>query len=266
MMAKVRWKSKPDNCTGLEKTTDARVDEAKQPHFVLLKGFSPILASSFLVLVFAVAVGIVVSIGLPAVDMATATSRFDDALITVKLIDNAIREVVFEGAGAKRLVKFASPGDFEAIPQEDSVQFKMQGPAVLEYLSRRITGNIVQIAGSDVSCSDAGNLTIENSYLRVDLKNVAPATPAASINTNDTILAIKEKSGGTTVAFVNSTVVIDGNPATASGTGYSEILKKGRDLPSCTAHVFVNSTADYDIYYTLYAGADFLVMDVRNVR
>ena len=139
----------------------------------------------------------------------------------------------------------------------------MQGPPVIEYLSRKVAGNIVQIAGSDVSCSDAANLTLENSFLRVDLKNVAQAAPAASINTNDTMLAVKEKSGGTTVAFVNSTIVIDGDPATSSGTGYSEILKKGRDLPSCTAHVFVNSTVNYDIYYTLYAGADFLVMDVR---
>lgn len=232
----------------------------------MLLGLNPVFSAVFLVLVFVIAVGVVLNVGLPAVDMATATAKFNDALNTIKLVDNAIREVALEGAGAKRLIKFPSPGEFEVIPQEDAIQFKMQGPQLIEYLSRKIVGNVVQIAGSDVSCSDSGNLTLENSFLKIDLKRIAEATPHSAISTNETILAIKEKAFNTIVTPVNSSIVIDGDSSTSSGTGFSELLRKGRDLPSCTAHVFVNSTVDYDISYTLYAGADFIVVDVRNVR
>ncbi len=231
-----------------------------------LVGQNPLLSSVFLFLIFVIAVGIVLNVGLPAVDKATDTAKFSDVLNTMKLIDNAIREVVMEGTGAKRLVKFPSPGEFEVIPQEDAIQFKMQGLQIIEYLSRKITGNIVQIAGSDVSCTDSANLTLENSFLRVDFRKVPETTPHSAINTNDTILAIKEKSSGTIATFANSSIVIDGDATTINGTGYSEILRKGKDMAACTAHVFVNSTADYDVYYTLYAGADFIVADVRNPR
>jgi hypothetical protein len=60
--------------------------------------------------------------------------------------------------------------------------------------------------------------------------------------------------------------VIDDNLLTTSGNGYSEISSSGQALPSCQVHFFMNSTVDYDIYYKLYAGADFFVVEVRNIR
>jgi len=231
-----------------------------------LSGQNPVFSAVFLVLVFVIGAGIVLTVGLPSIDQATSVSKFNDAMSMVKILDNAIREVVSEGPGTKRLVKFFSPGEFEVVPQEESIQFKMQGPEIIEHLSRKVIGNIVQIGGSDVTCSDTVNLTMENSFVRVEIRNVAETTPNSAINTNETLMAIKEKLSGTTITLVNSSVVIDGDTTTTNGTGFSRLLRKGNGLPSCTAHVFVNSTADYDVYYTLYAGADFLVVDVRHVR
>jgi hypothetical protein len=173
---------------------------------------------------------------------------------------------VREGPGAKSVVKITSPGEFEVVPAEDSVQFKMNNLNLVEYLSRKFAGNLVQIGGSDVSCSDAGNLTLENSYLKVDLQKVPKTTPLSVLSTNTSILAIKEKNFNNIVTIVNSSIVINGNTSTSNGTGYSEILRKGRDLPVCAVHFFVNSTVTYDVYYSIYAGADFIVMDIRNVK
>lgn len=234
--------------------------------FLLSKGLSPVFSAVFLVLIFVIAASVVINIGMPAIDEALKAARFNDAFNTMKFIDNAIREVAMEGKGAKRLIKFPSPGDFEIIRNEDAVQFEMQGPHIIEYLSRRFIGNIAQIAGNDVRCSDAANLTMENSFLRADFKKVPETTPLSAIYTNETILAIREKASGTTVTAANSSIVINGDASTSSGTGFSEILRAGSDLPLCTVHVFVNSTVDYDIYYILFAGADFIVTDIRNVH
>jgi len=230
------------------------------------KGLNPLFSSVFLILVFVIGTVIVVNVGLPAINKATATAKFVDALNTMKLIDNAIREVIMEGTGAKRLVKFSSPGEFEIIPPENAIQFKLQGPQIVDYLSRTLSGNVFQIGGSDVSCSDSGNLTMENSFLKADFKKVPETSPLAAINTNETVLSVKEKSYGTVVTAGNSSIVINGDPSTASGTGFSEILRQGRDLPLCVVHFSVDSTLDYDIYYILFAGADFIVADIRNVR
>lgn len=230
------------------------------------KGMNPLFAVAFMVLIFVIAAGVVLNVGFPAVDQAAGVSKFDSAIGTMKLLDNAIREVAMEGKGAKRLIKFSSPGEFEVIPQEDAVQFKMRGPQIIEYLSRKLAGTIAQIGGSDVSCSDSGNLTLENTFLRFDIRRVPQVAPNSAIWTNESIMFIREKGSNTAVTPVNSSIIIDGDSTTLNGTGYSEILRKGNDLPSCTAHVFVNSTVLYDVYYTLYAGADFIVMDVRNVR
>ncbi len=229
-------------------------------------GQNPLFSAVFLVLVFVIGVAVVLNIGLPAVDHALGSSKFGDAFNVMKLIDNSIREVVMEGRGAKRLLRFTSPGEFEVIPQEDALQFRMQGPQIVEYLSRKFFGDVAHIGGGDVNCSDSGNISMENSYVRIDMKKVPEASPHSPINTNETILAIKQKSTETTVGISNSSIIIDNDPATSAGTGFSELLKKGRDLPSCTAHVFVNSTVIYDVYYTLYSGADFVVADVRHLR
>ncbi len=230
------------------------------------KGMSPLLEAVFIILVFVIGVSIVINVGMPSVDFAKASNTFSESQSVLKLIDNRVQEVVREGTGAKRLVQLTSPGEFEVIPAEDSVQFKMNSLNMVEYLSRKFAGNLVQIGGSDVSCSDAGNLTLENSYLKVDLQKVPKTAPLSVLSTNTSIMAIKEKNFNNVVTIVNSSIVINGNTSTSNGTGYSEILRKGKDLPYCGVHFFVNSTVTYDVYYYLYAGADFMVMDVRNVK
>jgi len=65
---------------------------------------------------------------------------------------------------------------------------------------------------------------------------------------------------------MDSSIVVDGDPATSSGNGVSYLERIGQDMPKCRAHFSMNSTVSYDIYYTLYSGADFLSVDVRNVR
>ena len=83
------------------------------------RGMSPIFEAVFIILIFVIAAGIVLNVGLPSVDFAKASTTFNEAENLMKLIDNNIREVVREGPGAKSLVKITSPGEFEVVPAED---------------------------------------------------------------------------------------------------------------------------------------------------
>lgn len=225
---------------------------------------NPLLSSTILVLIFVTALVIVLNAGLPAVDTAKATAGLRDAERTMKFIDNAVAEVSEEGYGSRRIISNSS-AEFLTIPEEDAVQYETVSPAELfEYFSRKVIGNIVRISGNDVRCDDSANLTLENSFMRIEFQKVARVSPLAAIDTTNNILSIKEKIYNTIVYPANSSIVIDGDNSSSSGVGYSEILRKGTSLPECTIHFYINSTVNYDIFYKLYAGADFLVVDVRD--
>lgn len=214
------------------------------------------------------AIGVVVAIGNPLIDASRETAALGDAERILTVIDAGIREVVKEGPSAKRILNIKSSGSLETFPEEDSVQASLTSKSqLLDYLTRSVKGNLIFIAGSDVSCSNSTNITMENTFLNATFRKINRASPLSAVNMTGHIISIMEKTRNTQVTVVNSTVIINDNVSTERGTGYSELLRAGRSLPSCTTHFFVNNTAiEYDVYYTLYAGADFLVMDVRNVK
>ena len=226
-----------------------------------------LLSLIFVIAIFIATTALVLSIGMPVVDLSINSVKFDEAIRTMKMLDNYIKEVSSEGAAAERVLKVSSPGEFIVNPEEDSVQFSLESSAeLMEYFSRKSEGNLIYISGSDVNCYVDENLILENSFIKTLFQNIPRTEPLSVLNTKDNIQMIEERTYNTIIYPEDSSVVIDDNPASSSGSGYSEILKKGYSLPSCSVHFFVNSTVSYDIFYTLYSGADFLVIDVKNVR
>ncbi|MBI2578159.1 MAG: hypothetical protein HYW26_00455 [Candidatus Aenigmarchaeota archaeon] len=230
---------------------------------------NPVVSFVLLTAIALTAVFITLNVGAPAVDSARTGEGIREAESVMIKIDNAVREVAKEGLGSKRVVKFKSPGGLEVIPQEDVVQYRTESNvAVVDYLSRKTGKNILYMGGADVICDSSANLTMENTFFKAVLLKVNNATPLPSLSTKDIIISLTEKESGTQINVTNSTIAIDSNATLAGGTGFTELLRTGRGLPSCTSHAFVNvsNSISYDVYYTLYAGADFLKVDVRNVR
>lgn len=226
------------------------------------------LAVMILTAIVITALGIVVGISNPLIESSKDTTVMREAEYLMKLLDDNIREVAAEGANARRILDIRPVRELETFPGEDAVQTSFQSKArLLDYLTRSASGNIIYIAGNDVSCSNVTDIVVENTFLNVTFKKTIRGSPLSTINTTENIISIKEKTGGTQVTFVNTSIVLNGNQSTARGTGYSELLRSGKSLPACTAHFFVNNSAiEYDAYYTLYAGADFLVVDVKNIK
>lgn len=227
------------------------------------RGKMNLISFVFLFAIVITAMVLVLSVGIPLIDSLTEKAVFDEAKNTLKLIDNAIRNLK---QGSSRLLKFNSPAEFEVIAEEDSIQFKTTSSIVMEYFSRKLDGNLIQISGADVDCYDDGNLTLENSFIKISFQKIPKTDPLSNLDTRDNIRLTEEKTYNTVIYPVSSSIIIDDDPASSSGSGYSEISKSGYDLPSCQVHFHVNSTVSYDIYYILYAGADFVVIDIRNVE
>ncbi len=229
------------------------------------------------IMVFAIAIGamfLVLNLGKPVIDTAKGSSEIKNAEIIMRLVDNYMREVAREGNGSVRKYAFAAPKRFEILKGEDAVVFEGETPSALfDFNTRTKKENLLYITGNDVGCSEAdGNsdsatdLILENGYVRFVLNRTARASPFSNIDTNYAMLNITMKTTGVSIQPVNSSIYIDDNSSSSYGNGYSELLRTGTNLPFCTAHFFVNASAvDYDVYYRLYAGADFLTVYVRNI-
>ncbi len=210
-----------------------------------------------------IGVGMVLVIGTPVIDKVKGNLEFRDSEDFLITLDKTIKEVGDEGEGSSRIIK-SSPGDFRISEKENLIEF-YQRTSVFDYLTRKLSGNIIFIAGSDSKCyeQDMNNdgtidLVMENSYLTIVLAKVN-----GTYNTAGSVIMVKNKDS--TITPMDSSITIDGNPSTSAGVGYSYLEKLGNELPKCRAKFFMNSTIDYDIYYTLYSGADFVSVDVRNI-
>ena len=221
-----------------------------------------------LLLIVVAAMSLALYIGRPIIDSTIKTSDIKGAQNDLQFIDDYIRTVSREGKDAARIFKFSSSKEFESIPGEDAIQFSTTSPVQLvDYFTRSFSGNFVYISGNDVNCQEKdGNgdgvtdLVAENSYIKAVFKKVNGA-----LNTSDILTQVTDKTNNVTVFVGNSSIVIDDDPSTSSGAGYTEISNAGTSRPVCQIHAYVNSTLKYDIYYKLYTGADFLTVEVRNI-
>lgn len=229
-----------------------------------------LLSVILLFVIVIVAIGAVLTIGNPIIDIALRDTEIKNAEDDLHFIDNYIRTIAREGKDSMRIFKFSSPKSFETIPGEDAIQFSTTADTnAMEYLTRSFSGNFVYVSGNNVNCQEKDgdgdgsiDLVAENDKLKAVFRKIAVDT---AIVTDRIFMQVTDKTNNATIYVGNSSVVINEDPSTSVGVGYTEISQSGTSLPLCQVHAFVNMTIDYDIYYKLYAGADFLVVEVRNI-
>lgn len=232
-----------------------------------------LLITVVLVIMIAVSAMVMsVIIGLPVIKSGITVSEIRDAESDLQGLDNIITEVAEEGEGAAREFTFSSPEQFRAEADADAIMFSSDiDTEIYDYLSRSTSGNLIFINGNDVDCfenddNDDGitDLVMENSLIKFVFNYTERITPHSPIDTTTSIISITDKTSETTVNPVNSSIFIDGS--SASGTGFSELIEAGKSRPTCAVKFFINSTNSYDAIYRLYSGADFAVVEVRNIK
>jgi hypothetical protein len=226
-----------------------------------------LVSMSLVFLMVVMALGIVITIGTPTINSAAESLEIKNAQDDMRFIDTYIRSAAAEGRDATRVYKFSSPKTFESIPGEGAVQFSKDVQSnYMEYMTRTYSGNLLSITGSNVDCYETSEygipyLVAENDKVKAYFRKIS-----GQIDSGNVLAKIVQKTNNVTIFFGNSSVVIDNDPSVAVGTGYTEISFPGTRRPLCQIRAFVDSTMNYDIYYKLYAGADFLVVEVRNIR
>lgn len=227
------------------------------------------LSIALLLILVVMAMTLVLSLGKPIIDATIKTTEIKGAEDDLHFIDDYIRTVAREGKDSLRTFKFSSPKSFESIPREDAIQFTTESVSLIEYFNRIFSGNFVYIAGNNVQCQERDgdgdgttDLVAENDKIRAVFRRV---TATSALNTSSILTRLTDKTNNVNISIGNSSIVINEDYSTSSGVGYTEIGRSGLNLPVCQVHLFVNTTIDYDVYYKLYAGADFLVIEVRNV-
>ncbi len=227
---------------------------------------SNLLSAAVLLLISIIAIALVLGMGLPVINSAREAAELQGAEADLHFIDTYVRTVAREGKDSVRIFSFTSSKMFESIPGEDAIQYSMETQTnFLDYLTRSFSGSFAYIAGSNVDCIEKDgdgdgvvDLVAENDKLRVVFKKIS-----GTVDTGEVISQMVRKFDNTTVYVGNSSIVIDENPSTSVGSGYTEISKHGYELPLCQIHVAVEGIIDYDVFYKLYAGADFIVTEVR---
>lgn len=229
---------------------------------------STLLSVVLIFLISIIAIYIVLTTGNAVVDNTVSYSNLNENKNIFDGINRALKAVSSEGYAVREL-SYNFPAPIEILNKSRIIMSKTGVFAgVFEYGSRTFNDNIAYIGGSDANCEEKdlnndGSLdyVMENTYLLAGLKKVNGA-----IDTKDNLFLITEKTNNNTVTISNSSVLIDDNYSTSLGTGYSE-MDLGTNKPLCIAHFYVNSNAgiSYDIYYKLYAFADFIVIEVKNL-
>ncbi|MFH0836606.1 MAG: hypothetical protein V1870_00595 [Candidatus Aenigmatarchaeota archaeon] len=224
---------------------------------------NPMISYIMIVAIIILGVGLVLLSGMPVVDKLKSNAEFQEAERFMQTLDNAVKDVVREGEGSARIVRSGS-GDYVVDARSDTIEFS-QRTDIFDYLTRRMENNIVMMSGTDCSCYEQDvnsdgkvEMIMENSYLKTAFRKAD-----GSYDTKDNIVFISTNNKA--IYPSDSSIIVDNNPGTSMGIGTSNLDKIGTDLPKCTIHYVMNSTMNYDIYYTLYSGADFVTVEVRNI-
>ncbi|MBI4019084.1 MAG: hypothetical protein HY364_02425 [Candidatus Aenigmarchaeota archaeon] len=225
---------------------------------------STILSFAAVTMIFIAASTVVLNVADGVISSGTSTAKIRDTENLMKTLDSAIKQVVLEGSGAKRQVSIKSQAIIDIIPQENSLVAEIETKGLTDYFSVTTEGNVKKISGSDVDCIDSGDLVMENSLIKATFARIGSQASHAVLNTSRIFKSVLIKPA-TNMTIADSAIEIDGSVLSINGTGYTEILNPGSSLSSCSVHLYMNGTYEYDGYYTLYAGTDFLVFEARNV-
>ena len=133
-----------------------------------MKGLQPLVAMVLLIAISFAAISIVFQIGNPIIDRSNEVLLYQDAQNNLQTIDTAVKDVMFQGEGARRNLRLSTIGGSYSIDENlDQIIFIMDSPSQIyaEGLSNVTDG--INITGS------LGKITMIISYDNVDIQNNA---------------------------------------------------------------------------------------------
>lgn len=239
------------------------------------KGISPLISYVLIVLITFTVIGIVLLVGVPAIDRAREAASLNEAMQNMRLLDNAVREVASEGLGALRSMIFRiSAGDLKVNSKSNSIDFTLNTKTGIISPGTIIEdGNLVLSSGgsaASASQKDFDNdgtvdFVLENEIIRVVVVRNGSSTENVTMNTSGLIKMVNYRDTNVNVTFNDTKIIIDDIPDSSAGTGYTELIANGTALQKAVAiaHVYTDEL-DYDVVITLQRRADFIELKIQN--
>lgn len=131
-----------------------------------MKGLQPLVAMVLLIAISFLAISIVFQIGNPIIDRSKEILLYQDAQNNLLTIDTAVKDVVFQGEGAKRSLRLSIAGGSYFIDEDlNEITFKMDSPSQIyaEGLSNVTDG--INVTGS------LREITMRISYSDIDIQD-----------------------------------------------------------------------------------------------
>jgi len=240
------------------------------------KGASEFISGVLMIFISFMGIALVIAMGLPALNRAKEAAAVNEATQNMRELDSVIREVASEGTGALRsMIMKVSDGSYAVNGKADTVDFAYEMKyGLMERGTFYKEGNLYMMSGAtakaseyDVNGDGTTELVLENEILRVGIQKIANSSSpnTDTIDSKDSIKLLNFKENMVNVTPSDTSLILDGMSNTSSGNGYSEIIKKGDYMSKAEALVHINSTEiSYDVVYTLYSSADFLIVKVIN--
>jgi len=233
------------------------------------KGVSPLLSGVLYVAIFLVGIGVVTQIAMPAIDKMKDSAAIDQSKLVLTKIDKALKEVVEEGEGSTRVVDInIKKGKIKIDADTDEIYYVLETETgSLSPRSQIQIGNLILSSSASVNASEDSNyIVLENEHLKCNFsKNGGTEDSFQSINISQIINSVYMKDTGSTLDGNNITLKLETMDSLGVGSGYVILKDSGSELGRgvVIAHVN-NSWVDYDLYFTLESGADFLEIYLRN--
>lgn len=221
-----------------------------------------LITNAFLLLFLFIGMTIVLTTSNPIIDSSQSLMELQESEHELKIIDNYIQELKTEPTGSSRKITFSGISKeikIDADTDQIITEYEMESE-VIESGTRKQDGNFIRIGGSDVTCSNDTDLMMENSHLKVYFNEIN-CSSSNCLDTSLNIINMTQKDEDVFVDIVNSSIEI--NDVVLKGTGYSELLDIDENIPMCRVHFFVNSSKEYDVYYSLYSGSDFIDIQIK---
>jgi len=241
---------------------------------MLKKGISPMIATVLVILLIFVAVGIVLLIGIPAIERAKESAVLNEAMQNMKAIGNTIKEVASEGIGSLRSLQMKlTDGEYKVNEKANSVDFTyfiksgiiQLGTFIKEDSVILSCGANAKASEYDLDADGSNDLVLENEILRIGILKNGTQTNYVFINTGEVIKILNFKETNINVTPSDTSIILDDYIESSYGTGYSELVKEDENLAKAEAVVHMNTTfVNYDILFTLQSGADFVIVKIQN--
>jgi len=241
---------------------------------MLKKGISPLIATVLVILLAFLAISVVLLIGIPAIERAREAAVINEAMQNMKAIGNTIKEVASEGLGSLRSLQMkVTDGEYKVNEKGNSVDFTYSiksgiiqpGTSIKEDSVTLSCGANAKASIYDLDGDGSNDLVLENEILRIGILKNGTVLNQVDINTSSLIRLMNFKETDTNTTPSDSSIILDDYAESASGTGYSELVREEDHLVKAEAIVHMNTSfVVYDILYTLQSGADFIIVKIQN--